>query len=273
MLFAGLAKGEGASVIGVAGSFVQKRIIGPCLGVVIAFVASLWTRRVVGDDVQVTWLTFVFTYMCFYICEFTFFQTSGILGVICLGLFWSAFGKTKIRPESEHAVHTVWSFVQYAADTLIFLLVGIIVGTVITENLIYPSDWAKMIVFFFLMIAVRYLMIMSFMPILKSTRFMYIVDYGYPISKSELIVLVYGGLRGALGLCLSLMVNVDEGLSPRFRHLTVFYMASMAALTNLVNGTTCKALVNYLNMIEEPPVRKKVYKSYLKELIVTSDDK
>ena len=70
----------------------------------------MWARRVVGDDVQVTWLTFIFTYLTFYLCEFQF-HTSGILGVICLGLFWSAFGKTKIRPESAHAVHTVWSFI------------------------------------------------------------------------------------------------------------------------------------------------------------------
>lgn len=73
--------------------------------------------------------------------------------------------------------------------------------------------------------------------------------HGYPISKSELIVLVYGGLRGALGLCLSLLVGVDTDLPPRFRHLTVFYMASMAAFTNLINGTTCKALVNVINFI------------------------
>ena len=50
-------------------------------------------------------------------------------------------------------------------------------------------------------------------------------------------------------------------------------MASMAALTNLINGTTCKSLVKYLNMIEETAVRKKIYKSYLKELVVTTDDK
>lgn len=213
-----------------------------------------------------TWLTFVFTYLCFYLCEFSFLHTSGILGTICLGLFWSAFGKTKIRPESEHAVHTVWAFVQYSADTLIFLLVGIIVGTVILEeDSIYPSDWIKMIFFYVFMTLSRYVMIMTFMPLLRR--------YGYPISESELIVLVYGGLRGALGLCLSLMVGVDEQLPRRFRHLTVFYMAMMAALTNLVNGTTCKALVNYLNMIEDPPVKKKVLKSYLKELIVSSDDK
>jgi hypothetical protein len=35
-------------------------------------------------------------------------------------------------------------------------------------------------------------------------------------------------------------------------------MSGMATLTLLVNGTTCKALVNYLELIEEPAVKKKI---------------
>ena len=101
MFFANLAKGGEQGFVGVVGSFVQNSIVGPVMGFVIAFLVSLWTRKVVGDDIMVTWLTFVFTYLAFYFAEFTFFHTSGLLTVICLGLFWSAFGKTKIRPESE----------------------------------------------------------------------------------------------------------------------------------------------------------------------------
>jgi len=80
-------------------------------------------------------------------------------------------------------------------------------------------------------------------------------------------------LRGALGLTLSLLVGCDQDLPLRFRHLAVFFTAGMALLTNLVNGTTCKALVDYLQMIENPAVKKRVYKSYLKEMIVSSEDK
>lgn len=64
------------------------------------------------------------------------------------------------------------------------------------------------------------------------------------------------------------MVGCDEDLPPRFRHLAVFFTAGMAALTNLVNGTTCKALVNYLKMIENPIIKKRVYKRYLRDMIV-----
>lgn len=83
-----------------------------------------------------------------------------------------------------------------------------------------------------------------------------------------MIVLVYGGLRGGLGLTLSLMVGCDNDLPARFRHLSVFYAAAMALITNLINGTTCKTLVKCVKMIEEPVVKLKVYKKYLEEMIV-----
>lgn len=67
-----------------------------------------------------------------------------------------------------------------------------------------------------------------------------------------MIVLVYGGLRGALGMCLSLIVGVDNSLNERFRQLTVFYMCGMAMLTILVNGLTCGKLVSYVEMISDP---------------------
>ena len=95
-----------------------------------------------------------------------------------------------------------------------------------------------MLLFWVLMIIARAIMVMTFYPLL--TRF------GYGLSRKELIVLIYGGLRGALGMCLSLFVGVDDTLNLRFRELTVFYMCGMAFLTIVINGLTCSKLVNYL---------------------------
>lgn len=56
-----------------------------------------------------------------------------------------------------------------------FLLVGMIVGTeVIEEKYIHGSDYFRLIVFYFFMIICRYLMVISFWPLLKK--------YGYPMS-------------------------------------------------------------------------------------------
>ena len=82
---------------------------------------------------------------------------------------------------------------------------------------------------------------------------------GQGISRKEMIVLIYGGLRGALGLSLALIVGVDkEAFSMRLREIVVFNMASVATLTLLVNGTTTGFLVKYLEMIKVSPIKTKL---------------
>jgi NhaP-type Na+/H+ or K+/H+ antiporter len=63
------------------------------------------------------------------------------------------------------------------------------------------GDWMKMLFFWFLMIISRVIMVFTFYPALKKT--------GYGITMKETIILIYGGLRGAIGMCLSLFVAVD----------------------------------------------------------------
>ena len=107
-----------------------------------------------------------------------------------------------------------------------------------TTDYIVGSDWFKMILLWVCMIISRAIMVFLCAPVLKKT--------GYGLSIKELVVLVYGGLRGTLGMCLALFVGVDDKLRDRFRHLTVFYMCGMAMLTIIVNGLTCAKLVNYV---------------------------
>lgn len=168
-------------------------------------IGSLWLRRVIRDDVLTSTITFIACYIVFYFAEFTFFHVSGILAIVVLGLFMSAFGKTKIYPESEHAVHTVWSFAQYGCETIIFLLTGVLIGVeMMDKSTITSADWVKMFVFYLCMIVMRFVMVGTFWKLLQS--------HGYGLSKAEFWVLIWGGLRGALGLTLALMVGVDQEL-------------------------------------------------------------
>lgn len=138
-------------------------------------------------------------------------------------------------------------------------MTGIIIGVeMIDKSTITIADWVRMFIFWGLMIVMRFVMVASFYPILKL--------YGYGLSKKEFVVLVYGGLRGALGLCLALMIGVDDSLPQRFRELTVFYMSGMAVLTILVNGLTCSKLVNYVQMIVTPPIKERLFVSCLKKI-------
>jgi len=260
MLFMDLAKGNTSSVVGVLGNFVRVSLGGPLLGLLVGAIMSYWIKRIIRDSVLSINATFVGAFLCFYIAEFTWVKVSGILAIVTLGLYMSAVGKRKIYPESEHDLHSVWSYIQYSCETLIFVLTGIVVGVkMVSESTITGWDWLKMLIFWVLMIAVRAIMVLTFLPILKGS--------GYGITKKEIIVLIYGGLRGALGLCLSLMVGVDESLPVRFREITVFYMCGMAFLTIVLNGFTCGKLVDYVEMIHYPEIKKKLFKRCIKTVL------
>jgi NhaP-type Na+/H+ or K+/H+ antiporter len=126
-------------------------------------------------------------------------------------------------------------------------------------------DWVKMLVFWVLMILSRVIMVLTFYPFLRRS--------GYGINRKELVVLIYGGLRGALGICLSLFVGVDDSLRLRFRELGVLYMCGVAMLTIIVNGLTCNKLVAYLEMINVPEIKNTFLQKCLKRVLEQTQDK
>jgi hypothetical protein len=48
-------------------------------------------------------------------------------------------------------------------------------------------------------------------------------------------------------------------------------MGGIATMTLLINGTTCSRVVNYVEMIEKPPIKEKLYQRCLKDIIKTTD--
>lgn len=49
-----------------------------------------------------------------------------------------------------------------------------------------------------------------------------------------------------------MMITVDPYYSTRFRQLATFYMGGMVLMTVIVNGLTCKRILDYIEMIHIP---------------------
>ena len=264
-LFAAIAKGEETTAGQVLWNFLTLAGGGPILGIFVGIIGTMWLQRVLRDSVLGITLTFIMCYMAFFIAEFLDLHLSGILAIVSLGLFMSAFGKTTVDPEGEHSLHAVWSWVQYSCETIIFLLTGCLIGLFILlrpQGTITNTDWTDMLIFYLIMTAARLIMIVTFKPVLSK--------YGYGLTWRESLVVCYGGLRGALGLALALIVAVDEGFSIRMRELVLFHMAGMATITLLLNGSTCSTLVRFLGIVTESEVRLRLKKNFMAELMVAS---
>lgn len=67
MLFMSLVKGEDASVVGVLSNFIRVSLGGPLLGLIIGFLISIWMKKIIRDAVLSVIITFIGTFLCFYI--------------------------------------------------------------------------------------------------------------------------------------------------------------------------------------------------------------
>jgi NhaP-type Na+/H+ or K+/H+ antiporter len=264
IVFSSIYKAQGVTLLGITIKFLQLSLGGVLLGAVACYIAIMWLRRIVKDEILTIAITFMACYVTFFVGE-TYLGVSGILAIVSLGVLMSMFGKVRINPESEHSVHIVWSFIQYVLETVIFVLTGGYIGyyTIYSgESTITSSDWVKMVLFYFIMTLARYLMIWIFTPLMNKT--------GYPIVHKDIIVLTYGGLRGAIALCLGLMVYTDEDYSPRFRDLVLFYLTGMITMTVLFNGLTMKWVMEKIQFTPENRLRTKVKNTLTKSLVITA---
>lgn len=61
-------------------------------------------------------------------------EVSGVLTVMTLGMFYAAFAKTAFKGDSQQSLHHFWEMVAYIANTLIFILSGVVIADGVLEN-------------------------------------------------------------------------------------------------------------------------------------------
>jgi len=201
--------------------FMRLTFGGPALGVAIAFLVALWLRHIVKDTVLGVVITFFGVYVCFFLSE-SVLHVSGILALVALGFYLGTYGKVNMTENMEHAIHTVWSFLAWVLETGLFMISGMYIGDKLinykshtddTEfGSLYGSDIWKILLFYVILFIIRFLVTLAMSPLLNCM--------GYPVTFKAVIVITWGGLRGAIALALAMIVMVDHDVkSDRFKDL------------------------------------------------------
>jgi NhaP-type Na+/H+ or K+/H+ antiporter/CRP-like cAMP-binding protein len=244
--------------------FLRVAVGGTLVGVVIGYIIIAWVKKVFNDALVEITVIVAAAYMTFYIAEH-FLHVSGVLGLVALGLLMASVGRTRISPEVEHFLHEFWELFAFIANTLIFLIVGV----VISKNIVFTAnDFLVLLILYIGIHIVRAIVIAMFFPIMKKI--------GYGLSKKNAYVLWWGALRGAIGLALALIVAGETKIDGQIRDQFLFYTAGIVTLTLVINATTIKALLNMLGLTEIPPAKLKMIlsaKSYLRNASENSMEK
>lgn len=123
-----LVKGIELSVGDIVWRFVRLSVGGPILGLLGGIILSFVLSRTHNNFVLEVNATVVMAYLVFFIAEVTPVHVSGILALVTLGLYMTRSGRVMISAESEHSVHHVWGYIGFLAETVIFILTGLIFG-------------------------------------------------------------------------------------------------------------------------------------------------
>ncbi len=239
---------------------------GILLGLVVGGITIRWVRGVFNDAMVEISAIVTAAYITFFIAEH-FLYVSGVLGLVALGLAAASVGRTRISPEVEHFLHEFWELLAFIANTLIFIIVGV----VIAEQAVFTGkDFLILFLIYIGILVIRAIVVGMFFPVMRNT--------GYGLDKKNAIVVWYGALRGAIGLALALIVaSLDPEVLPKnIQNQFLFYTAGIVILTLVVNAVTIKYLIQMLGLTKLPAAKAQMIynaQAFLRTASINAIDK
>ncbi|KAL0723481.1 hypothetical protein Bca4012_038080 [Brassica carinata] len=215
------------------------------IGVAFGIASVLWLRFVFNDIVVQITVTLSVSYFAYYTAQ-EWAGVSGILTVMTLGMFFAAFARTAFKGDSHQSLHHFWEMVAYIANTLVFILSGVIIaeGDFSSRKISYEGkSWGFLFLLYVYVQLARCVVVGVLYPLLRR--------FGYGLDWKESIILTWSGLRGAVSLSLALSVKQSSGssyLSSETGTRFLFFTGGIVFLTLVVNGSTTQLLLHLLHM-------------------------
>lgn len=258
MLFFGVYTNAGA----VADPFLNFLIVvfgGMLLGWVTARFTIWLLGKVGGEEAVQNSVIIVSSYITFILAQ-SILDVSGVIALVAFGLAITNAGRPKLKPEVNHFMDQFWELMAYIANTLIFIIVGVVIAMKI------ELSWTSLLLVIFVYVGVnivRMLVISILYPFMKKA--------GYGLTRRESFILAWGGLRGALGLTLALMVSYTLEIPEDIRRQILLFTGGIVTLTLAVNATTMRWLLLKLGLTKVPSAKMLLDYSLKKQITDNSE--
>ncbi len=224
---------EALSPTNLALSFFATVFGGVAIGAGVGWGAHFFLKPTEDHLVELL-TTVVAAFGSFFLAEH--FHCTGVLSTLTAGLALRKYSdRGALSEQGRTAVNVFWEFLAFAANSLVFLLIGVSLGTQ-DFRLLLPACVAIPVVVVARAISV-YGCSVAFLP----TR--------YKLTAGTQHALFWGGLRGALALALSLGLPEDF---PQRRAVMAACFA-MVAFSVLVQGMTIAPLLRAVGELPKRP--------------------
>ena len=237
LLLADPAQAWNASTLaGVPGRFLLVFCGGGLVGAAVGWAIMQIIRFSHHDPLIEVGLTTVVAYAAFilanYYCKF-----SGVMAACGAGMVVNYYGRRFLADNMREAIRRFWGFAAFMANSMIFLLLGLTQSYLIHDvgrlRDVAGAIGVAILAVLFSRVLILGLTALGYNPFAKPAN---------KITRPMLLVMWWGGLRGALPIALAVSIS-PVLVSPAERALVVQLTLGVILFTMLVQGTTLKRLM------------------------------
>jgi len=161
-------------------------------------------------------------------------QFSGVLAVAAAGLVNGNIGPRSMTPSTKIVLFTVWEYIAFLANSFLFILLGISVEWDQLRTYFVPS-----------LIAVAAVLVGRFLVVYILAGVVRLFEQKVP--PSFLLVMSWGGLRGAISVALALSLPSAIGDRPQLQAMTF----AVVLFTILVQAVSISGLLSWLGLTQD----------------------
>ena len=239
MLAGMLLAGQEAAWGGVAVDFLVKFLGGAAVGGAMGLAVCHIFPLLRGFTTAEVTLTVALAYLSFFVGEH-YFHVSGVVACVAAGLVVGSLGRTRMSPRTHEQMEGAWGQLGFWANSLIFLLAAMLVPEIMQH-----TSWAEVGIILALYLAAlvaRVIVVGGLLPLLTS------IGIAERVDNRMKVVVVWGGLRGAISLALALAVVENPDASDALRDFIATSVTGYVLLTLFINGTTLRLLIHWLRL-------------------------
>ncbi|MEI8394734.1 MAG: cation:proton antiporter [Rhodospirillaceae bacterium] len=192
-------------------------------------------------------LTVAFAYLT-YILSDHYLGVSGVVAVVVNALVVGSVGRTRISPATWGDLELTWKQLGFWMSSMIFLLAAMLVPQNL-EN-VTGNDVLLLSVVMAAALFARALVMFGLLPALS------LFGLARGIKTSHSVVILWGGLRGAVSLTLALAVTRNPEIDPSIQRFIAVLVPGYVLLTLFVHGTTLRPLIRLLGLDKLTPAEQ-----------------
>ena len=245
-------------------NFLLVALAGIAIGLGVAYLIYLIHKKFICEPVIEVTLTFLTPFASYLLAEQ--FHFSGVLAVVTTGLYLSYRSSEMFSHQSRIMAYSVWEVVIYILNSLIFILIGLQLRSVMQGISDYSAGALILygILISLVVIVVRFIWVVpaTLLPRYLSKR----IRTTEPFDRRNMVIFGWAGMRGVVSMAAALALPLTLANGDQFPHRNlIIFLSFCVILSTLVGlGLTLPWIIRKLKMTphsiaaEEYEVRTKV---------------